>query len=72
MLSSSAARARRAAAFMSASWACSTSVSWAPMVITGFSAFIADCSTTAICDQRSPRSSASSSESRSTGRPGSG
>ena len=35
--------------------ASSTSVSWAPMVNTGLSAFIALCITTEICDQRTTR-----------------
>ena len=71
MASSSAARARRAAASRLATWASRTSVSWTPTDSTGFSAFIADWSTTAIWDQRSRRSSGSSRSSRSTGRPGS-
>ncbi len=54
--SSSTALSCRARADMSGTCAASASVSWARIVITGLSAFIALCSTSDTCDQRSTRS----------------
>ena len=72
MVTSSAARSRSAALLMPGRCARSTSMSCVLTGNTGFSAFIALCSTTAIWDQRSLRSCSSSAVSRSTVCPGSG